>query len=67
MKRALFALLALLMRISDSAARRNHEVPDSLTPGERLARRRLRRGLAKADRKAGATSADAVKTIGSTL
>lgn len=45
-----FALLALLMRISDSAARRNRELPDSPTLSERIAARRLQRQLARQDR-----------------
>ena len=45
-----FALLALLMRISDSAARRNRELPDSPTLSERLAARRLQRQLVRQDR-----------------
>ena len=46
-----FALLALLMRISDSAARRNREIPDTPTLSERLAARRLQRQLARQDRR----------------
>jgi peptidoglycan glycosyltransferase len=38
-----YILLALLVRLSDSGARRLHEVPDDPTPGERWAARRLRR------------------------
>ena len=45
-----FALLGLLMRISDSAARRNRELPDTPTLSERMAARGLRRQIAKADR-----------------
>jgi peptidoglycan glycosyltransferase len=47
-----FVLLGLLMRISDSSARRNREIPDVPTLGERLAARRLRRRLAKQQRAA---------------
>jgi peptidoglycan glycosyltransferase len=43
-----WVLLALLIRLSDSQARRSGEVPDQLSLGERLEARRLRR----ADRKA---------------
>ena len=43
-----FALLGLLMRISDSSARRNREIPDAPTLSERLAARRLRKRLAHA-------------------
>ena len=38
-----YVLLALLIRLSDSGARRLHELPDSPTPAERWAARRLRR------------------------
>jgi len=40
-----FALLGLLMRISDSSARRNREIPDEPTLSERIAARRLRKRL----------------------
>ncbi|MDO8362620.1 MAG: FtsW/RodA/SpoVE family cell cycle protein [Actinomycetota bacterium] len=39
-----YVLLALLLRVSDSGARRRGEVPDLLTIGERMEARRLRRG-----------------------
>jgi peptidoglycan glycosyltransferase len=52
-----FALLALLIRISDSTARRNREVPDTLTLGESIAASRLRRRLDKAERKANKAAA----------
>jgi peptidoglycan glycosyltransferase len=42
-----FVLLALLMRISDSAARRRGEIPDVPTFGERLAARRLRKRISR--------------------
>ena len=45
-----FALLGLLIRISDSAARRNREIPDLPTLSERLAARKLRRQIVRADR-----------------
>ena len=52
-----YVLLALLMRISDSSARRLGEVPDDLTIGERFearaARRREKRD-ARRSRRAGA-------------
>ena len=38
-----YILLALLIRLSDSGARRLHELPDDPTPAERWAARRLRR------------------------
>jgi peptidoglycan glycosyltransferase len=38
-----YIILALLVRISDSTARQLGEVPDSLSPGERLEARRARR------------------------
>jgi peptidoglycan glycosyltransferase len=38
-----YVLLALLVRLSDSGARRLHELPDDPTPGERWAAWRLRR------------------------
>ena len=41
-----YILLALLLRISDSGARRRGEVPDQLTITERLEARRLRRSQA---------------------
>ncbi len=43
-----WVLLALLIRVSDSGARRNGEVPDQLTIGERWEARRLRRQARKA-------------------
>lgn len=52
-----FALLALLVRISDSSARRSGEVPNALTFGESLAASRLRRRLEKADRRAARAAA----------
>jgi len=42
-----YVLLALLLRISDSGARRRGEVPDDLTIGERLEARRLQRAERK--------------------
>jgi len=45
-----YVLLALLMRISDSTARRSGEVPDELTIGERFEARRARRAEASATR-----------------
>ena len=42
-----YMLLALLLRISDSGARRRGEVPDALTIGERWEARRLRRAERK--------------------
>jgi len=42
-----YMLLALLLRISDSGARRRGEVPNELTIGERLEARRLRRAERK--------------------
>lgn len=42
-----YVLLALLIRISDSAARRNHEVADQPTTGERWKAWRLRRAYRK--------------------
>jgi cell division protein FtsW (lipid II flippase) len=41
-----YILLALLIRLSDSGARRLHELPDDPTPAERWAARRLRRRTA---------------------
>ena len=41
-----YILLALLVRLSDSGARRLHELPDDPTPAERWAARRLRRRTA---------------------
>ena len=38
-----YILLALLMRVSDSSARRLGEMPDEPTPGERWAAWQLRR------------------------
>jgi cell division protein FtsW (lipid II flippase) len=43
-----YILLALLIRLSDSGARRLHELPDDPTPAERWAARRLRRRTARA-------------------
>ena len=43
-----YVLLALLIRESDSTARRHGEVPDQLTIGERLASRRLQRAERRA-------------------
>ncbi|MBA3288806.1 MAG: FtsW/RodA/SpoVE family cell cycle protein [Acidimicrobiia bacterium] len=40
-----YILMALLIRLSDSGARRMHELPDDPTPAERWAARRLRRRL----------------------
>jgi peptidoglycan glycosyltransferase len=45
-----FALLGLLIRISDSSARRNRELPDGPTFAERMAARRLRQRLAREGR-----------------
>jgi peptidoglycan glycosyltransferase len=42
-----YILLALLLRVSDSAARQRGEVPDDLTIGERIEARRLRRQARK--------------------
>ncbi len=42
-----YVLLALLLRVSDSVARRSGEVPDSLTFNERMMARRLRRAEKK--------------------
>jgi cell division protein FtsW (lipid II flippase) len=42
-----YILLALLIRLSDSGARRLHELPDDPTPAERWAARRLRRRTAR--------------------
>ncbi|MGB8861912.1 MAG: FtsW/RodA/SpoVE family cell cycle protein, partial [Ilumatobacteraceae bacterium] len=47
-----YILLALLLRISDSGARRRGETPDELSFSERLEARRLRR----IERKGGATT-----------
>jgi peptidoglycan glycosyltransferase len=52
-----YIILALLVRISDSAARSLGEVPDELTIGERWEARRARRQL-KRDIKAGRVSPD---------
>jgi len=59
-----FALLALLIRISDSTARRAGEVPNTLTLGESIAASRLRRSLDKAERKAAKAAAKATKAAG---
>ncbi len=45
-----WVLLALLIRVSDSGARRSGEVPDQLTIGEQWEARRLRRAARKAVR-----------------
>ncbi len=50
-----YVLLALLMRVSDSSARRNGELPDDPTINERFAARQLRRRLRK---QLGATPGD---------
>lgn len=42
-----YVLLALLMRVSDSSARRNRELPDEPTINERFAAWKLRRALRK--------------------
>jgi peptidoglycan glycosyltransferase len=42
-----YILLALLLRISDSGARRRGELPNALTIGERWEARRLRRAERK--------------------
>ena len=47
------------MRISDSSARRNREIPDLPTFSERVAARRLRRRLAKQDKRQQAAGASA--------
>ncbi|MGA9276708.1 FtsW/RodA/SpoVE family cell cycle protein [Ilumatobacter sp.] len=47
-----YILLALLMRVSDSAARRLGEVPDEPTPGERWAAWRLRREIRRDQKRA---------------
>ena len=46
-----YILLALLIRLSDSTARRLHEVPDDPTMAERWAARRLRRSARKRRRR----------------
>lgn len=43
-----YVALALLIRLSDSTARRLREIPDDPTPAERWAARRLRRASARA-------------------
>jgi cell division protein FtsW (lipid II flippase) len=45
-----WVLLALLIRLSDTQARRSGEVPDVLTLGERMEARRARRAERKAER-----------------
>ena len=47
-----YILLALLMRVSDSAARRLGEVPDEPTPGERWAAWQLRREVRRTRKRA---------------
>ncbi len=47
-----FALLGLLLRISDSSARRNREIPDEPTFSERMEARRLQRRLSKQEARA---------------
>ncbi|WP_051063025.1 FtsW/RodA/SpoVE family cell cycle protein [Ilumatobacter nonamiensis] len=47
-----YILLALLMRVSDSAARRIGEVPDEPTPGERWAAWKLRREIRRDQKRA---------------
>jgi peptidoglycan glycosyltransferase len=47
-----YILLALLMRISDSSARRLGEVPDDLTIGERVEARRATRRARRTERRA---------------
>ena len=54
-----YVLLALLIRLSDSTARRLHEVPDDPTMGERWAARRLRRRV----RRSPATQAASYRSL----
>jgi hypothetical protein len=51
-----YILLALLIRLSDSTARRLHEVPDDPTMAERWAARKLRRKSARGRQIAGSTA-----------
>jgi peptidoglycan glycosyltransferase len=44
-----YVLLALLVRVGDSTARRTGEVPNDATVGERWAARRARRRVASSD------------------
>ena len=50
-----YVALALLIRLSDSTARRLHEIPDDPTPAERWAARRLRRDQRRTSRRSPAT------------
>lgn len=47
-----YVLLALLIRLSDSSARRLGELPDDPTPNERFQARRLRRAERRAEKRA---------------